>query len=128
MLRRGARADVRDEQGRTPAQFAQECAVTHPPLQRHAAAVAALLHPAHAAAVEAGRGLRVARDMLTGGLVHLRADPGGGAARVLGRGGVPASWPGVTTFTATGASSGEWVEVRPPGAQLRGWLHCSELA
>ncbi len=127
MLARGARADARDAVGRTAAQYAQECAARHPELQRHAAAVAALLHRAHAASVESGRGLRVARDFLAAGLAFLHAQPGGDG-RVLGRGGAPASWPGTTTFTATGASSGVWVEARPPGAQSRGWLHCGELA
>jgi hypothetical protein len=74
--------------------------------------------------VKAGDPVRAKR--LPVGLVVLSAEPADDAPCVRAAG-VPCSWNATTTFAATGAYDGGWVEVRPPGALVRGWLRVSEL-
>ncbi len=124
MLARGARADARDAEGRTAAQFARQCAERQRGLV-HASEAADLLDTAHAAAIERGRVVRVTRQGLVAGLAVLRDQPGG--MQIVSSAGVPRGSNATTNFVATGVSSGPWLEVSPPGAQLRGWLRCSDL-
>ena len=91
-----------------------------PALRRHAVAAAEVLEQHHASSLGKGRTLRVARGRLTAGLAMLHEQPGGGF--------VSRSWDAATDFTTTGVSSAAWLEVRPPGGHLAGWLHVAQLA
>ncbi len=120
MLERGARPDARDVQGRTAAQFARE--------QRRlpqASAAADIIDAAHACNIERGRAVRVTRQALAAGLAVLLDRPDG--VHLASSAGVPRTFDAATALIATGVSSGAWVEVSPPGGQLRGWLRCSDL-